>query len=326
MKLQILVPQYNETKKDIEPLLDSLKIQQNIDFNELGVIIVNDGSNIFLDEEWLTSYPFKIEYYKDEHKGVSATRNAALDRATADYVMFCDADDMFYNACGLWIVFREISMGGFNALISVFIEETRNPETNEEIYVNHEMDSTFVHGKVYRRQYLIDEEIRFNPELTIHEDSYFNFLAQHISSGDNVKICMSPFYLWRWRDNSVCRHDEKYILKTYNNMLDSSTALVKELLSRKKKALAEEVVTGMIMDAYFTMNKDEWINQENKEYRDKTEKRFKEYYLKFKKLFDEIDKQKKTQIIMGIKNRMYMEGLVMESITFDDWIKEVMKW
>jgi len=126
--------------------------------------------------------------------------------------------------------------------------------------------------------------------LTIHEDSYFNFLAQHISSGDNVKICMSPFYLWRWRDNSVCRHDEKYILKTYNNMLDSSTALVKELLSRKKKALAEEVVTGMIMDAYFTMNKDEWINQENKEYRDKTEKRFKEYYLKFKKLFDEIDK------------------------------------
>jgi hypothetical protein len=26
---------------------------------------------------------------------------------------------------------------------------------------------------------------------------------------------------------------------------------------------------------------------------------------------------------MGIKNRMYGEGLLMESITFEDWIKQV---
>jgi hypothetical protein len=34
------------------------------------------------------------------------------------------------------------------------------------------------------------------------------------------------------------------------------------------------------------MNKPEWINQENKEYRLKTEKRFAEYYLKRKELWD----------------------------------------
>ena len=104
-----------------------------------------------LDEEWLNSYPFKVEYYKEPHNGVSATRNAALDKATADYVMFCDADDMFYNACGLWILFREMGLGEFNALISVFVEESKMPETKETIYINHEGDSTFVHGKVYRR-------------------------------------------------------------------------------------------------------------------------------------------------------------------------------
>ena len=62
--------------------------------------------------------------------------------------MFCDADDMFYNACGLWIIFREISLGVFDSMTSVFIEESRLPGTNEITYVNHEMDSTFVHGKV----------------------------------------------------------------------------------------------------------------------------------------------------------------------------------
>ena len=323
MKLQFLVPQYKETDEIIKPLLDSIAIQQQTDMDEIGVIIVNDGSEVYLSDELLNSYPYKIEYYKEKHEGVSATRNKCLEHAKADYVMFCDADDMFYNACGLYILFREMDLGQFDALVSVFTEETRDQTTNEVVYINREMDSTFVHGKVYRRKYLIKENIKFNPELTIHEDSYFNCLAQKCAK--EFKFCPTPFYLWRWRDDSVCRHDPKYILKTYNNMLDSNTALIKELLRRKKKEDAQFYAVAMIYDAYFTMNKDEWINQENKQYRYNTEKRFKEYYLEFKKLFNSIDKTTKTQIVMSIKNRMYQEGLLMESITFDDWIKHVEK-
>jgi hypothetical protein len=96
--------------------------------------------------------------------------------------MFCDADDMFYNACGLWIIFREFENGGFDSLVSLFIEETRMPGTNEVMYINHENDSTFVHGKVHRRQYLIDKKIRWNDNLTIHEDSFFNIQCQNLST------------------------------------------------------------------------------------------------------------------------------------------------
>lgn len=89
MKLQILVPQYNETEDVIKPLLDSLALQQQVDFKEdLGVIIANDGSDTFLSEDFLKGYPFDIKYLRCEHNGVSATRNACLDAATADYVMF----------------------------------------------------------------------------------------------------------------------------------------------------------------------------------------------------------------------------------------------
>ena len=323
MKLQILVPQYNETEEVIKPLLDSIEIQQNVDLKkDVGVIIVNDGSDCLLSKKFLKQYTFKIEYYQNEHKGVSATRNACLDHAKADYVMFCDADDMFFNACGLYIVFREIDQNnGFDALMSAFIEESHFPGTNEVVYMNHDVDSTFVHGKFYRRQFLLDEKIRWNDSLTIHEDSYFNCLCQKCAK--EFKYCPTPFYLWKWRDNSVCRHDPKYILKTYNNMLDSSTALVEEFLSRKRTDDAKFYATSMIYDAYFTMNKDEWINQENKEYRTATEKRFKQYWETFQNLYKEIDQQTKAQIIMGIKNRMFGEGLLMESITFDDWIKIV---
>lgn len=320
MKFQVLIPQYNETDDIVKPLLDSISIQQNVDFSEIGVIICNDGSDIHLSNDLLNSYPFKIEYYLEPHRGVSGTRNACLDHADATYVMFCDADDMFYNACGLWIIFREMEIG-FDSLVSAFIEESRIPESNDIIYINHDMDSTFVHGKIHRRRYLLKNNIRWNDDLTIHEDSYFNCLCQKLSS--NVKYCQTPFYLWKWRDDSVCRHDPKYILKTYNNMLDSNTALVHEFEKRNHLSDAQFYATSMIYDAYFTMNKDEWINQDNKEYRDATEKRFCKYYQDFKYLYDGIDNQIKAQIIYGIKNRMFTEGLLMESITFDDWIREV---
>ena len=324
MKLQILIPQYKETEDIIKPLLDSIEIQQNIDLkNDVGVIIVNDGTDVHLSREFLDRYTFPVEYHLNKHKGVSATRNACLDKATADYVMFCDADDMFYNACGLYIVFREIDNGGFDSLVSAFIEEGRLPNTNEVVYINHDMDSTFVHGKVHNRQYLIDNKIRWNDRLTIHEDSYFNCLCQRLAK--ELKYCQTSFYLWKWRDNSVCRSDFKYILKTYNNMLDSNDALIDEFIKRKRNSDAQFYCTNMIFDAYFTMNKDEWINQENKEYRTATEKRFKAYYIKHKHLYDTIPADVKTQIVMGIKNRMYAEGLLMESITFDAWIKHIVE-
>ena len=192
MKLQILIPQYRETDDVVKPLLDSIAIQQNVPFDEIGAVICNDGSDVFLTDSLLNSYPFKVEYYKGQQRGGSATRNACLDHATAYYEMLFYANDMFYNACGLWILFREME-AGFDSLVSVFIEETRNPETKSVEYITHQMDSTFVHGKVHRRQYLIDKGIRWNDSLTIHEDSYLNILCQNLSQ--NVKYYQTPFYL-----------------------------------------------------------------------------------------------------------------------------------
>lgn len=322
MKLQFLIPQYDETEEVIAPLLKSIEIQQGIDVkNEVGAIIVNDGSDTILSDDFINSFGYDIQYIKNEHKGVSATRNAALDAATADYVCFCDADDMFFNMCGLWIVFREMNGSGFNVLVSSFIEETKHPETKELTYITHNMDSTFVHGKFFSRKYLKNKQIRWNDNLTIHEDSYFNALAQRLTK--EVKFCQQPFYLWKWRDASVCRHDPKYILKTYNNMLESSTALAKELMARDLTTEAQFYITSMIYDAYYMMNKDEWLNQENKEYRDKTEKRFKEYYNEFEGLFKFVSKETRQKIIMGMKNRFFGEGVFLETITFDDWMKHI---
>ena len=319
MRLQILVPQYTETEEIIKPLLDSIALQQGVDVkNEVGVIIVNDGSDVRLSSEFLGSYPFKVDYHLNEHKGVSATRNVCLDYATADYVMYCDADDLFFNACGLWIIFREMKKG-FDSLVSVFSEEWKDRETGEIYYVNHEHDNVFVHGKVHKRQYLIDKNIRWNENLTIHEDSYFNTLCQVLS--DNVLYVTAPFYLWKWRDGSICRHDSKYILKTYSKLIDSNDALVQELLKRGLRDKAEWMSTMLIFDSYYAMNKPQWVNQENIEYRHEVEKRFAEYFQKRRELWDSIDPKLKMQISTNVRQRQVVEGMEMEKITIEQWLE-----
>lgn len=326
MKLQILVPHYNETLEIIEPLLDSLAIQQSIDFNELGVIIAYDGEDAkpLPELSWSNDYPFEIKHVHSEKGGVSATRNAALDAATADYVMFCDADDMFYSVCGLYIIFNEITVG-FDTLTSLFIEESRTPDRKQIVYINHDVDSTFVHGKVHRRQYLIDNNIRFNPKLTIHEDSYFNILARELAPVERAKYCPNPFYLWKWRDDSVCRHDPDYILKTYNNMIDSNDALVDQFKSRGVEDKARFYIGFMLFDAYYTMNKKEWTDKTHRGYRRAVEKRFAEYYAKHLADWSAITEQEKMIISNGIRSRAVGEGMPMESITIDDWLKHISK-
>ena len=44
MKLQLLIPQYNETEDVIRPMLDSIRTQQGVDLKDIEVLIGNDGS------------------------------------------------------------------------------------------------------------------------------------------------------------------------------------------------------------------------------------------------------------------------------------------
>ena len=319
-KLDFLIPIYNEGEEVLKPLFDSIAIQQSVDFADIGAIVCCDGGSTVLTEEFKARYPFEIEFYKCAHQGVSATRNACLDKSEADYVMFCDCDDMMCHVCGLHIIFNEMAIG-FDTMTSCFIEESRHPETKQVIYINHDMDSTFVHGKVHRREYLIEKSIRFNPALTIHEDSYFNILAQNLTQ--EAKYCQTPWYLWKWRDASVCRHDKDYILKTYNNMLDSNDALVDEFARRGHDDKARFYVGFMLLDAYYTMNKKEWIDKTNKHYRDDVERRFADYYSKHKKQWNKLTEQERMMISNGIRTRSVNEGMPMETITMDEWLKHV---
>ena len=98
-------------------------------------------------------------------------------------------------------------------------------------------------------------------------------------------------------------------------MIDSNSALIAEFRHKGRPDLSAFYTVFMIFDAYYTMNKPEWIDMENQEYRNATEKHFAEYYKTHKKTWETFPYQEKMNISQGIRGRSVHEGMSMEALT-----------
>lgn len=317
MKLQILVPQYNETEWVIKPLLDSISTQRGINLSDIGVIIVNDGADTTLNVRFLKSYPYRIDYYKIPHKGVSAARNAALRKAEAPYVMFCDADDKFFSDLGLWYIIREIDLKEFDILRAPFIEEINY---NGEIqYSEHPNDPVFIHGQTYRKGYLIDNDIWWNENLHLHEDANFNGLAFNLS--ENIRMCKQPFYLWVANMKSVARKNPDFGIITYADAIRNRRLLLEETEKRKKDWLTSFLMGQMIFDGFKTALDERW-----KKYPEKCTETFdvelKNLYHDYKKAWDDFQDKSIRQHWIAMYQKDYYKDKTVEETEkiIYDWI------
>ena len=321
MKLQLLIPQFNETDEVMRPMLESISIQQGVDLkNDIEVLIGNDGSDIKLSEEFLGSFSYPIRYVEFDHSGLPGTRGRLFDLATADYVMFCDADDMFLTNTALYTILAFCDRG-FDALVVDFMEEVIDRKTGRSLFFPHKKDSTFVHGKIYRRQFLLDNGIVWHPDVKCHEDSGYNCLALKVAK--DVKYCQMPLYLWKWREGSICRKDPLYVPKTYTRMIYSNGWLVKDFLDRGMVEEAKYYTALLVYGTYYMLNKPIWLDPMNAQYRYETEKCFKDYYEKHRVLFQSVDPKVRKHIIAGTKRRVLKEGVLLEKFTFDEWIRHI---
>lgn len=333
MILQLLVPQYKENDDVLINLLNSLAVQQGIDLNTLEVLIMNDGTDIHLTEDFLKQYPFSIKYFLSEHKGVSGIRQALLEKATADYVMFCDADDMFASLLGINIIYSNLLQAEsekkpIDILVPMFFQEIITPQNLKHLNIpfvysikgdknKGGIDGVFVHGKVYRRKFLVDEKICWESSLTLNEDSYFNTLALMLAK--NVKYCDIPYYIWKYNKNSITRSDPVWDVHNYHTFLESNLALLKQLYERKLYKQGILYICQFIYNCYFTINMPIWQQPQNLIYYNNIKNLMKQYIKKYGKNFESADPKIKEQVYKN--QNLTKTGGKPLSISFDTWYK-----
>ena len=326
-RLQFLVPQYKETEEVISFLLDSIEHQVDIDKNDIGVIICSDGGNYILNQEFLDKYSYDIDYIVCEHRGVSATRNSAFLLSDADYVMYCDSDDGFCNIFGIKIIFENIDLCEkekklFDILsIQFYSEKQADEEKPWSLSIcNH--NNIYIHSRVYRRDFLVENNLYFNEKIWANEDSFFNISTTFYSK--NTKILNIPIYVWRGNPQSVT-HDPKYIMKTLHQLIYSNDSVIETMLmlNKDKKEIAQSAF-DIICKVYLDMNKPCWYEKGNEEYMDVTIKTLKWYINKRGLLCNCLTDTEKKNILQNTRNTEHYGNI--ESITFNDFIKKVMAY
>ena len=61
MVLDLIVPHYREPWETCHYLFDTVAMQRGIPFEDIRVLIVNDGDDTSLDDVDFSVYPYKVE-------------------------------------------------------------------------------------------------------------------------------------------------------------------------------------------------------------------------------------------------------------------------
>lgn len=327
MTLDIIVTHYREPVEVGLPLLNSIAMQRMIHFDDIGVIIVNDGEENAMPEDAFSGYPFSICQMSIPKGGVSRARNAGLDASKADWVMFCDFDDGFSNIYGLHLIFCAMHEDKYDTIWSCFTEETMDNEGNIRL-VNHDRDYVFIHGKVHRRQYLVDNQIRFHEKLTIHEDVFFTMMTQTVCKPDRVGAIKTPFYVWKWNPNSVVRKDraEDYILFTYDHLMRQRIALTEEFMKRGMAQDAMIAIVKTVIDTYYDCQQVTWRTDRNKEQLRKAENWFAAYFKRYANYYLKADPKMIAGMARSSRENALKKGMFfMEAQTLTQWLEHIVE-
>lgn len=252
--LDIIIPHYTEPWGVGEKMFTILALQRGIDFSAFRVLLVNDGEENRLPDEYFAKLPYRVEQISIPHKGVSAARNAGIDHATAPWLMFCDFDDTFAHVYALRDIMSILPADGYDMLHSRMIVEDRTEGKDLLTFSPESQRFVFTHGKVYRKAFLDEQGIRFDETMRFQEDSLFNATViartSHTHIGEIKSV--SPLYVWIRRPSSVTnsgRDDEAM----FSHFIRNLKATEENRVSRDYDCYCG-MVTRTVWDAYYMLN------------------------------------------------------------------------
>lgn len=265
MRLSIIIPAYNPNIADIFGLLSSVRTQLAVDWAEIEVIIANDAGEPLPDGLFGLFAPLRIRQISlPVNAGPGIARQTGIDAATGDYLMFADADDVLHNVGVISAILGEIATGEPDILITKWIEEVRT-DAGPMVYTTHNMDWTWMHGKVIRAAFVRESGVRHHPDLRVHEDSYYlNCLSAHsprVQESDTIS------YVWRWHDESITRRDSAAY--SYDSMPTflRATALADAYIEGVRPELLPERVAYRISYIYHLTHSDAWTEEAHRDAR-----------------------------------------------------------
>lgn len=310
MDLDIIIPIYN-AKKTLKRLLYSIAIQRNA-FG-FHVYLINDCSDYDYQEEisFFKEYFDITEFRLDKNGGPGVARQYGIDHTNSKYITFMDSDDYLYDPYALTSLYNGIINRECDLLVSNFLYERDNESLVKE------KNLIWLHGKVYRRKFLVDNNIHFN-DTRANEDNGFNRLV--LLNNPRVWYIDKLTYVYSDYEESITRRNNRLFkftgLEGYTyNMYWAMNELIKQ--NRNIDMVAETSV-GVITAMYYY-----YLELYEKYDVSKIlgwSKKIKEVFDMYK---DKYIKQYKVNYFLNTKEREYANVDLKKVITFDEFLRKI---
>lgn len=181
----IILPVYN-VEAYLKQCIESVLTQS---YTEFELLIVDDGStdkSVLLCEQYAKK-DNRIKFISKQNSGVADTRNIALKQATQPYIIFVDGDDYLANGaleqlahqlkktpdvalCSFERQYPHQKNHIFNRYEALTLKEAMSAQHIVKELYDTNMYECSIWTNVYRRQFLIDNDLFFNTTLKRHSD------------------------------------------------------------------------------------------------------------------------------------------------------------
>lgn len=326
MLLSVIIPQYKEDDHAVRRLLNTIDYQLNVDWNNVEVIIVNDCSKTLLSDDMLNSFEnIKPKYIKlKKNVGPGLARQAGIDVAQGEYITCCDADDMYQNVGVFSLYIQEINTNHPDIIQTQWIEELKVPVQQQDgsvvgqmVYLTHDFESTWMHGKCFRKQYLVDNGIRFSEKLLYHEDSYI--LSNAFELTTNVSMLPVVTYVWTFDETSITRRNNgAYSYESLPEFIRAIRWSIDWLKERVPEKIPSKVVQLCLYIYYMMQTNQSW----DKKYVEPIEKEIYTTLSQYEQEFNSVDMALFSAIDLQEHQKVNGRPFIMTE-TFSQWVNRI---
>ena len=243
IELSVIITYYNDVNNTILKNIELLN-DLNIIYE---VIIIDDGSYI----------PLKIENFdnvkiiRTTNHGVSCARNKGIEMSNGKYIIFLDADDFLTKEfiCFLnknfeffdtdWILFDKIVVNKDKRIsLQVFdTEDVTKQCLYKTVITTGLLNECW--GKLIKKEYIDQNEIKFDRNVNQGEDYLFNMNL--IINDCSIKYCKIYSYIYILRSNSGDNRFLKNPLVGFNSSItvyNKELEIIKKINDKKNKLTA----------------------------------------------------------------------------------------
>jgi len=266
--ITIIIPVYKIKEADFRTCIESVRNQT---LDAIEIILVDDGSpddcpHICDD---YAKKDRRIQVIHQKNQGVSAARNRGLQAASGQFVTFVDADDWCEpELCEK--VFEYATKNNSDILIFSAIQEARWTKcyhiwpSNIPLFTKAQKERlieicilprNFNDGiiistwsKVYKREFILQNSILYNPKILLGEDNLFNL--ECLLKATNISYLNKCFYHYRQQNENQTtnRYHPKFHKDTDSLINHLSQILYKNKINEKYELLLSTRAIALVLE------------------------------------------------------------------------------